>query len=153
MTVASLRTGDEDEIRGTELERSRALRDRDINAAERPHAEDFELITPDGVRLTKDTCLAGIRTGAMRYLRWEPDDIRVHVYDEGAAARYTSTIEIIDDRSESSIMSSWARGASTDKAHPAGPPIPSPTGMSGRMTKEAAHRLVVDVERRLRPVP
>jgi hypothetical protein len=33
----------------------------------------------------------------MRYLRWEPDDIRVHLYDGGAAIRYTSTIEIIDD--------------------------------------------------------
>jgi hypothetical protein len=89
--------GDEDEIRGTERERLRALRERDINAAERLHAEDFELITPDGARLTKDAYLDRVRTGVTRYLRWEPDDIRVHLYDAGAAIRYTSTIEIIDD--------------------------------------------------------
>jgi hypothetical protein len=89
--------GDEDEIRGTERERLRALRERDINAAELLHAEDFELITPDGARLTKDPNLDRVRTGVLRHLRWEPDDIRVHLYDGCAAIRYTSTIEAIDD--------------------------------------------------------
>ena len=87
---------DDDTIRATEQERLRALREGDIETAERLHADDFELITPDGLRLTKDSYLEGIRTGAMRYLRWEPDEIRVHIYDGGAAIRYTSTIEIID---------------------------------------------------------
>lgn len=88
---------DEDTIRATERERLRALRDGDIEAAERLHADDFELITPDGVRLTKEAYLTGVRTGDIRYLKWEPDDIRVHLYDGGAAIRYTSLIEIVDD--------------------------------------------------------
>jgi hypothetical protein len=87
---------DEDTIRAMELERLRGLREGDIETTERIHADDFELVTPDGVRLTKDSYLAGIRTGVLRYLRWEPDEIRVRIYEGGAAIRYTSTIEIID---------------------------------------------------------
>jgi hypothetical protein len=88
--------GDEDEVRTTEQERLRALRERDIERAERLHADDFELITPDGVRLTKDAYLADVRAGVIRYITWEPDDIRVRLFEGGAAIRYTSTIEVVD---------------------------------------------------------
>ena len=88
---------DEEELRATEEERLRALRERDLGAAELLHADDFELITPEGILLSREAYLGGIASGTRRYLTWTPEEIRVGVHGESAVLRYRSTIEVIED--------------------------------------------------------
>ena len=60
-------------LRATERARLRALVEADIATADRLHADDYQLITPGGMRMSKAAYLAGIGDGALRYRRFEPD--------------------------------------------------------------------------------
>ena len=50
-----------------EHRRLKALVECDLDAAERLHADDYQLITPGGAALSKRDYLEGIRSGALRY--------------------------------------------------------------------------------------
>ena len=54
-----------------ERTRLRALVAADIETAEPLHAEDYQLITPNGSDLTKDDYLGAIRSGELRYRVFE----------------------------------------------------------------------------------
>ena len=82
-------------LRDTERRRLAALVDRDMDAAEALHADDYALITPGGAVLSKSEYLMGIRSGALRYLVFEPDgEIAVRVWDTAAGVRYQVIIDI-----------------------------------------------------------
>jgi hypothetical protein len=83
-----------DLIRTTERERLRALVEADVARARQLHADDFQLINPLGGSLSKDQYLAGIASGELDYLFWEPDSIAVRLYGETAVIRYSSRLEI-----------------------------------------------------------
>ena len=80
------------------LERSRldALVTADLAAAEALHADDYQLITPGGVSLSKEEYLGPISTGTFTYRRFEPDgEIAVRLLGPGAAAlRYRAVIDV-----------------------------------------------------------
>ncbi len=80
-----------DEIRRTERQRVRALVDADMDSARRFHADDFQLITPDGSEYTKQTYLGQIESGQVDYKVWEPGEIRVRFYGNAAVIRYDDT--------------------------------------------------------------
>src|SRR5262249_38145545 len=85
----------ENAVRVTERARLRALVARDVEEAGPLHADDFQLITPGGERLSKDDYLGMIASGELQYLVWDPEDIAVHTYGEDAAAiRYRSEINV-----------------------------------------------------------
>src|SRR5688572_2159904 len=77
-------------LRSTERERLRALVTRDVDRAGQLHADDFQLINPLGGALSKAQYLAGIRSGQIHYLYWEPGSIAVRVYGDVAVIRYQS---------------------------------------------------------------
>jgi hypothetical protein len=87
-----------------ELERARlrALVDADIEAAGPLHAEDYQLVTPNGSDLTKDDYLGLIGSGELRYRVFEAaSDITVLGSDgdgDGAVAvlRYQARISFDD---------------------------------------------------------
>jgi Domain of unknown function (DUF4440) len=54
-----------------ERTRLRALVEADIETAEPLHAEDYQLVTPNGSDLTKDDYLGAIGTGELRYRVFE----------------------------------------------------------------------------------
>jgi hypothetical protein len=54
-----------DLIRQIEQERLRALVEFDMDVAHELHAEDFQLITPDGSEYTKQTYLNQIESGKL----------------------------------------------------------------------------------------
>jgi hypothetical protein len=83
-----------DLIRTTERERLRALVEADMVRARQLHADDFQLINPLGGSLSKEQYLAGIATGELNYLFWEPDSIAVRIYGDAAVIRYPSRLEI-----------------------------------------------------------
>jgi hypothetical protein len=85
----------EAELRDTERRRLAALVAADIDVAGPLHADDYELITPGGRRLTRDDYLDGIAAGDLHYLVFEPvSEIRVRLHDQVAILRYEVAIEI-----------------------------------------------------------
>jgi Domain of unknown function (DUF4440) len=85
---------DADAIRTTELERLRALAQRDMRTAEQLHADDFQLITPGGSALSKVDYLDRIASGRIAYLVCEPETMDVRMYDDAAVVRYESRLEV-----------------------------------------------------------
>jgi hypothetical protein len=87
-----------DLLRATEHERLRSLVEADLAAADRLHADDYQLITPGGGTFSKAAYLGGIADGRLRYRRFEPEgEIRVRVWESAAALRYEVNIEVVDD--------------------------------------------------------
>lgn len=83
-----------DAIRAIERQRLRSLVNADMEVARQLHANDFQLINPRGETYSKEQYLGGIASGELDYLQWEPEEIEVRVYGEGAVIRYRSQLEI-----------------------------------------------------------
>jgi hypothetical protein len=77
-----------DLIREIEQERLRAIVESDMDVAHELHAEDFQLITPDGSEYTRQTYLNQIESGELDYRIWEPGEITVRLYKNVAVIRY-----------------------------------------------------------------
>ena len=88
--------GNAETLRVTEISRLRALVDKDMETAERLHAEDFQLITPGGSALSKAEYLSGVTSGALDYRVWEVDSpIDVRLFDGVALLRYRSILHMV----------------------------------------------------------
>jgi hypothetical protein len=97
-----------DPVRGLEVERLAAFVARDMQALERLHAEDFSLINPAGVAVSKDEYIRGIAAGFIEYKAWEPEgEIEARVYDEAAVLRYRSRVEIVVQRERQPEQRFW----------------------------------------------
>lgn len=90
-----LPTGEADLLRETERARLRSLVDADVARAESFHAPDFQLITPIGAALSKEDYLGAIASGQLKYLKWQPEDIAVRLYDQVAVLRYRAQLELV----------------------------------------------------------
>lgn len=82
-------------VRETERRRLRALVAADLSVASSIHADDFQLITPFGIDLSKEQYLGAVAAGDINYLAWDIDsDVEVRINGDGAVIRYRSQIEI-----------------------------------------------------------
>lgn len=83
---------------GLERARLRALVDADIETAAPLHAEDYQLVTPNGSDMTRDDYLGAIGSGELRYRVFEPAS-EIAVLGDGPVAvlRYQARISF-DDR-------------------------------------------------------
>jgi hypothetical protein len=86
---------EEDNIREIERSRLRALVAGDIAMARPLHADDFQLITPIGMALSREDYLGAITAGQIKYLAWEPGDIAVRLHRSAALIRYRARLEVI----------------------------------------------------------
>ena len=77
-----------DEIRNIERRRLHSLVDFDSATAYSLHADDFQLITPDGSEYSKESYLGQLKSGVLDYRAWEPRDIKVRIYGDVAVIRY-----------------------------------------------------------------
>jgi hypothetical protein len=75
-------------IRRIERERLRALVHSDLDTARRLHSDDFQLINPAGMPLTKQEYLSAIEAGQPDYVAWEAGDIVVKLRGDLAVIRY-----------------------------------------------------------------
>src|SRR4051812_11132234 len=81
-----------------QLERTRlvALVERDMETADRLHAEAYQLITPGGNALSKAEYLGSILGGSLRYRVFEPvGQIALRISGPMAALRYRCHIEVM----------------------------------------------------------
>ena len=85
----------EDHIRETERARLRALVAADVPTAKPLHAENFQLITPIGVALSREEYLGAIGAGQIKYRTWEPGEIGVRLYAAAAVIRYRARLEVV----------------------------------------------------------
>lgn len=88
------------ELAAVERRRLKALVAADIPAAEPIHADDFQLVTPNGSIYTKTEYLALIESGEVSYLVWEPIDLDARVTGHAGCVRYHSLLNIVVDGSE-----------------------------------------------------
>ena len=98
----------QDSIRELERQRLHALVMVDLAAADRLHADDFQLITPSGRLLTKRDYLQGIATGYLNYRLWKIDsEIEVRLYEDVALIRYRSQLHMSLDGGEGEQLPFW----------------------------------------------
>lgn len=86
---------DAEDIRAAERERLRSLVNADMEAAQRLHADDFQLITPTGGAVSKEEYLGLVASSVVDYLEWEPGEINVRLYDDVAVIRYQARLRIV----------------------------------------------------------
>ena len=86
---------EEDRIREVERSRLRALIAADTAAALPLHGDDFQLITPIGIKLSREQYLGAIAIGQIKYRLWEPGDIAVRLHGSAAVIRYRSRLEVV----------------------------------------------------------
>jgi hypothetical protein len=88
-------TFDEEQLRGLERSRLRALSEPDLDLARQLHAAQYELITPTGTALSGEQYLGSIATGRLVYRVFEPvSDIAVRGGAGWALLRYQARIII-----------------------------------------------------------
>jgi hypothetical protein len=86
---------DAEEIRELEASRLWALVEPDLELARRLHAEEYELITPTGTRLSKELYLGMIASGRLVYRVFEPiSGIEVRGGGGFALLRYQARISL-----------------------------------------------------------
>jgi hypothetical protein len=84
---------DPDDLRTIERTRLQSLVDVKLDVAGPLHADDYQLITPRGIALTKSEYLGSIASGELDYRIFEPvGDIAVWGDDRIALLRYTARI-------------------------------------------------------------
>ena len=82
-------------VAAKQSERSAALLNADMQAAESIHADDFQLITPLGAVFSKEQYLGAVTAGIIRYSALELDSpVDARVYGEVAVLRYRTQIEV-----------------------------------------------------------
>jgi len=94
-------------IRSTERQRLQALVEANLEVARQVHADDFQLINPVGVSSTKEQYLGAVASGEIDYLRWEPGEMDVRVYDEGAMVRYRSQLQVVIGGQDQGLRPHW----------------------------------------------
>jgi hypothetical protein len=95
-------------VRATERERLRALVNKDMDLADRLHADDFELINPGAHVSSKQEYFDAVASGELTYRVWEPDtEIRVRVYGRSAIIRYRSRAEVIIQGQRVPFRGAW----------------------------------------------
>lgn len=86
---------EEDHIREIERSRLRALVAADVAAAKPLHADDFQLITPVGMVLSREEYLGAIAAGQIKYVSWQAGDIAVRLFNSAAVIRYCARLELL----------------------------------------------------------
>ena len=86
-----------EQLEQLERERLRALRECDLIAVDRLHADDYELITPGGRALSLPDYVGLITSGDFTYETFEPaSPVRVRGFGSAAVIRYQARIVVSD---------------------------------------------------------
>jgi ketosteroid isomerase-like protein len=83
-------------LRTTELERQHALVNADMAALDLLTADDFQLVPPPGIPLSRAEYVGAVAAGAIEYVAFEPaSDMQVRLYGDAAALRYLAHIDVV----------------------------------------------------------
>ena len=88
-------TADAEHVREVERRRLRSLVDHDMAVAAALHADDYELVTPGGIALSKQEYLEAVESGDLDYSIFEAvSDVAVRMFDDAGIVRYQAHIEM-----------------------------------------------------------
>src|SRR5687768_15837537 len=90
-----------------EHKRLRSLLDADMPAARRYHADDFQLINPNGGTMSREQYLGRVADGSLNYIEWEPEEIRVKLYSGSAVIRYKAHLKVSVNGNAGRDMHFW----------------------------------------------
>ncbi len=110
MNAASPSSFAADQLRAIERERLRALVRLDMAASMDRHADDFHLINPAGVALTRAEYLGALAAGTLVYHVFEVEpgtEIMVRLHGDAAVLRYRSRIKVEVNGQRSPRLSCW----------------------------------------------
>ena len=93
INAAAAVSTDED-LRGLERTRLRALVERDFELALALHSSEFHLITPRGSTYSRESYLQAVEVGKIVYLKWEAAGILVRHLGNVALLRYRAELEM-----------------------------------------------------------
>src|SRR5262245_28652209 len=85
----------------------RALVEANVEVATQLHADDFQLVSPAGVSLTKEQYLQNVASGEADYSAWEPGPIEVPVYGDAAVIRYQSKLQMVIRGQDMGLRPHW----------------------------------------------
>jgi hypothetical protein len=95
-------------LKKVERQRLRALIAGDLSLAKQLHADEFQLVNPFGVTLSKEQYLGGIESGQIKYLVWEPvEEIAARTGGTFGAVRYKANLEILVEGQRIPIRQYW----------------------------------------------
>jgi hypothetical protein len=95
-------------MRHTERQRLRSLVQPDLALAGFLHADNYQLITPNGYALTKEDYLGSIASGQLRYHVFEPaSEIIVRANSQIALLRYKAQISVQTDDGPLASIRCW----------------------------------------------
>ena len=86
-----------DHLREIERQRTQALVQREMDLAWALHSPDYQLITPGGVRFSRERYLGKIAAGELVYRLWTPGPIAVRFSPGMALLRYRVTLAFAGD--------------------------------------------------------
>jgi hypothetical protein len=86
------------EILAVEKSRTVALEQSDLNTMDKLLADDLTYVHASGKVDTKASLLDALRSGDLRYVSWEPGDLRVLLLTNGAVLTGTYHVRAIDQR-------------------------------------------------------
>jgi hypothetical protein len=92
MTVPDLTPALDDMLRALERQRTRALVARDMEAARRLHAPEYQLVTPAGRTFDRDGYLGAVADGSLAYTDWDLGPMDVRTGTDMALLRYRAVI-------------------------------------------------------------
>ena len=75
-------------IKNLELTRLESLVNANMEIATPLHADDFQLITPNGTEVSKEQYLGQLESGILDYEIWNAENIKVRMYENVAVLRY-----------------------------------------------------------------
>jgi hypothetical protein len=87
----------QDFFRALEIERTRAIVERDMEAIERLHAPEYELITPAGIVFSRSRYISTIAEAPF-YSAWEHGEMQVRVSAATGAVRYKAKLSFPSGR-------------------------------------------------------
>ncbi|MGB3327981.1 MAG: nuclear transport factor 2 family protein [Thermomicrobiales bacterium] len=106
--VADTRLRLAETLRGIERERLQDLVAFRMEASRHRHAEDFQLINPMGLSLTREDYLGALASGALVYHAFAPvSEIAVRLHGDAAMLRYQSRIDVEVDGQRAPIGTYW----------------------------------------------
>jgi hypothetical protein len=83
----------DDYFRTLETTRTQALVAQNMELAWKLHASEYQLITPAGKSFGRDSYLAEIAAGTLRYVKWDAGAMEVRASPSMAIVRYQARLE------------------------------------------------------------
>jgi hypothetical protein len=102
--------GSEAAVRAAEKERFSALVNADMASARPLHASDFQVISPLGKAISRESYLTSVASGEIDYLAWIPGEMDVRLEGRMAAIRYRSRVDLIVGGRRLPPWDGWSTG-------------------------------------------